>query len=42
MLNFIMGLILGVVVSTVGFTGIAEVADSGVQKIQNTVKDTAK
>jgi uncharacterized membrane protein YtjA (UPF0391 family) len=39
MINFIIGFVLGIVVSSIGFTGIAQVADQGVQKIQETVKE---
>lgn len=39
MFNFIIGFILGIAASTIGFTTIAGYADQGVQKIQQTVKD---
>jgi uncharacterized membrane protein YtjA (UPF0391 family) len=39
MFNFLIGFVLGIVVATVGFTGIAQMADEGVQKIQQTVKE---
>jgi|11BtaG_2_1085332.scaffolds.fasta_scaffold13226_5 capsular polysaccharide biosynthesis protein len=38
MLKLIIGFILGLVVSTVGFNGIAEVLDKGV----NTIKSTSE
>jgi hypothetical protein len=34
--------ILGIVVATVGFTGVATLADKGVDKVQTIVKETAK
>jgi hypothetical protein len=41
MINLLVGFILGVVVSTVGFSGIAKIADSGVEKVkQVTVEQT--
>lgn len=39
MFNFIIGFVLGIAASTIGFTGIAQVFDQGVSKIQQTVKD---
>lgn len=34
MRNFIVGTIFGIVVATIGFSGIAKLADNGVQKIK--------
>jgi hypothetical protein len=44
MLNFIMGCILGFMVATVGFTGIAKALDTGLDTVKNvSVKvDTGK
>ncbi len=42
MKNFFIGTIFGIIVSTVGFTGIARMADSGVQKVQEITKEAAK
>jgi uncharacterized membrane protein YtjA (UPF0391 family) len=42
MVSHIIAFILGIVVATIGFTGVAQVADSGVQKIQETVKEVTK
>jgi len=42
MLNFICGFILGVAACTVGFTGLAKMADKGVESMQTTVKEVAK
>ena len=40
-MNFIYGVIFGIVVSTVGFSGIAKMADNGVEKVkQVTVEQT--
>lgn len=41
MKEFIFGIIFGIIVSTVGFTGIAKLFDSGVHKLQETVKEQA-
>lgn len=40
--NFILGVIFGVVVGTVGFAGIAGILDRGVSIIQTTAHDAAK
>lgn len=42
MTNMIIGFVLGVAVCTVGFSGLAKIADAGVVKIQETVRETAK
>jgi hypothetical protein len=34
--------ILGVVAATVGFTGMAQIADRGVDKVQTIVKENAR
>ena len=34
MLNFVMGIIFGIVVSTVGFSSLAGIADGGVHKVK--------
>lgn len=39
MFSHLISFMLGVVVATVGFTGIAQIADQGVNKIQQTVKE---
>jgi hypothetical protein len=41
-MNFIMGFIFGVVVCTVGVQGIARIADSGVHKLQDTVRQVSQ
>jgi hypothetical protein len=42
MIKLITGFVLGVVVSTVGFTGLARVADRGVESIKQTSQEVAK
>ena len=34
MMNLLIGFVLGVIVSTIGFTGVAQYADAGVNKIK--------
>ncbi len=41
-MQFILGVLVGIVVSTVGFSTIANYADQGVQKIQQSVKEVAQ
>jgi len=42
MTNLIIGFVLGVVVSTIGFTGLARVADRGVEHLKETSQEVAK
>jgi hypothetical protein len=44
MLNFILGCIVGFVIATVGFTGVAKALDNGIETVKNvSVKvDTGK
>jgi hypothetical protein len=42
MTKFISGFILGIVVCTVGFTGVTRMFDNGVSKVQEVAKDAAK
>jgi hypothetical protein len=42
MMKFITGFVLGVVVASVGFTGIARMLDRGVDTIQQTSKELAQ
>ena len=37
MTNLIVGFFLGIAAATIGFTGIAKMADSSVQKVQKTM-----
>ena len=39
MISHLVSFILGVVVATVGFTGIAQIADKGVGKVQEVVRE---
>jgi len=42
MINFMFGFVFGVGACTIGFTGIAKMADRGVESMQTTVKEVAK
>lgn len=42
MKSFIAGTIFGIVICTVGFTGIAKMFDNGVQKVQQVSKEAAQ
>lgn len=42
MKNFIFGTIFGIVIATVGFSGIAHIMDKGVQTIQTQSKELAQ
>ena len=42
MISHIIAFVLGIVVATVGFTGVAKVADNGIQKVQSISKEAAK
>jgi hypothetical protein len=42
MTKFILGFVLGLVVASVGFSGIARIMDRGVQEIQNQSKELAQ
>ena len=42
MTKFIVGFVLGVVVSTIGFTGLARVADRGVEQLKESSQEVAK
>mgnify|MGYP003342069414 CR=1 len=42
MKGFLIGFVLGLVVATVGFTGLARIADRGVTKIQEQSKELAQ
>lgn len=41
-MSHIIAFVAGIIVATVGFTGVAQIADQGVDKIQATVKEVAK
>jgi hypothetical protein len=36
MINFVVGFVLGFIVATTGFTGFAQMMDSGINKVKNT------
>lgn len=38
MINFLIGFVVGVAACTIGFTGMAHMADKGVTAIQGTIK----
>jgi hypothetical protein len=42
MSKLLLGFILGIVVSTVGFSGIARMADNGVDKVKEVTIEQAK
>jgi hypothetical protein len=42
MINFMFGFVFGVMACTIGFSGMAKVADKGVESMQTTVKEVAK
>ena len=42
MKTFILGAIFGLVVATVGFSGLARMFDNGVAKVQEVSKEAAK
>lgn len=39
---FIGGVVVGLVLATVGFSGIARILDNGVQKVQEVSKEAAR
>lgn len=41
-MGYIVAFLLGIFVATVGVSGVAKVADQGVSKIQDVMRDTAK
>jgi hypothetical protein len=42
MSKFIIGFVLGIVVSTIGFSGLARMADRGVDQLKQTSQEVAK
>lgn len=42
MLSHLMAFVAGIIVATVGFTGVAQLMDSGVSRVQETVKEAVK
>lgn len=41
-MTHIIAFVAGIIVATVGFTGVAEIADSGVQKVQGIAKEATR
>ena len=41
-MGYVIVFVLGIVVATVGFSGVAKIADGGVAKIQQVTKESAK
>lgn len=42
MISHIVAFVAGIIVATVGFTGIASIADKGVTKVQEVTREAAK
>ena len=42
MSKFLAGVVVGIVICTVGFSGIAHMIDKGVNKVQEITKEAAK
>jgi capsular polysaccharide biosynthesis protein len=42
MRNLVIGFVLGIVVATVGFSGVARILDNGVGAVKSTSKDLAQ
>jgi hypothetical protein len=41
MMRFLLGFLCGVIVATVGFSGVAKLLDNGVNKVKETVQEQA-
>jgi hypothetical protein len=41
-MNFIYGVVFGIVIATVGFSGIAKMADKGVDKVKEVTLEQVK
>ena len=41
-MQLLIGIILGIMIATVGITGVAKIADSGVDKIKTIIKEGDK
>jgi hypothetical protein len=41
-MGYVIAFVLGIVVATVGFSGVAKIADHGVEKVQSITKETVK
>lgn len=42
MKNFILGTLFGLVIASVGFSGVAKLLDNGVSKVQSVAKEATK
>ena len=42
MINFIFGTIFGIVVASVGFTGVVKMLDTGMEKVKQVATEQAK
>jgi hypothetical protein len=42
MINFLVGVVVGIVISTVGLTGIARVVDKGIDQTKSVIQEQAK
>ena len=41
-MQLLIGIILGIMIATVGITGVAKIADSGVDKVKTIIKEGNK
>jgi len=41
-MQLLIGIILGIMIATVGVTGVAKIADSGVDKVKSIIKEGNK
>jgi hypothetical protein len=41
-IKLLIGFVAGIIVATVGFSGITQLMDTGVSKVQETVKEAVK
>ena len=41
-MRFFAGVVFGIVIATIGFSGLASLGDKGVQKVQEVAKEAAK
>jgi len=42
MIKFLVGVVVGIILATVGLSGVAHIVDSGVAKIQQITKEASK
>lgn len=41
-MQFLAGTVFGIIIATIGFSGLASLGDKGVQKVQEVAKEAAK